>query len=391
MIGPGHIPDRAPGTEPTRSLRALVVTGSRAEFGLLKSVIRAIDAHPRLDLLVVAAGSHLISPAETYRDVKAFCTVADAVPMQIAGRSGRVEDAHALARGIDRFARAFERLNPDWVVVLGDRIEAFAAAAAAAVGGWALAHIHGGDRAEGIADESMRHAITKLANLHLPATPSSGERLVRMGEKPAHVHVVGSPAIDELEAVPPLGNASFDELGRPLAVFLMHPVGRHAEVEEAAASNALSVVRQRFGERVLALHPNHDAGREGVVRAIEQSGVRALGHLERDRFVGLLKLLSIREGVIVGNSSAGLIEAAALRVPAVNIGPRQNGREKPGSVVSCGESIESISAAMKAALAIDRASLTHPYGDGRAGERIAGLLAATDPRHTTILRKLCEY
>src|SRR5205814_7191599 len=115
----------------------------------------------------------------------------------------------ATGRGIAGFARVFEEIRPDWVVVLGDRIEAFAAASAASIGGWALAHIHGGDRAEGIADEAMRHAITKLAHLHLAATPQSGERIARMGERPAHVHVVGSPALDELGSIPALPEARY--------------------------------------------------------------------------------------------------------------------------------------------------------------------------------------
>src|SRR5205814_10141422 len=141
----------------------------------------------------------------------------------------------ATGRGIAGFARVFEEIRPDWVVVLGDRIEAFAAASAASIGGIAVAHIHGGDRAEGIADEAMRHAITKLAHLHLAATEQSAERIIRMGERPEHVLVIGSPAIDGLLAIPALADQRDEELGRPGAVFLMHPVGRADEREESAA------------------------------------------------------------------------------------------------------------------------------------------------------------
>src|SRR5438105_3875872 len=128
-------------------------------------------------------------------------------PRQTAGRTSRADEVEGVGTGVARFGRAFQRLAPDWVVVLGDRIEPFAAAAAASIGGYALAHIHGGDRAEGIADEAMRHAISKLAHLHLPATEQSRERLVRMGERPEHIHTVGSPAIDGLEAIPALTKA----------------------------------------------------------------------------------------------------------------------------------------------------------------------------------------
>lgn len=387
--------------------RVAVVTGSRAEFGLLRPVMRAVREHPRLDLIIIAAGSHLAQAGFTYRDVKAFAKelgteVADAVPMQIDGRTGRPADAEALGAGVSKFTRAFIRQGPDWVVVLGDRIEAFAAAATASVGGWALAHIHGGDRAEGVADEAMRHAITKLAHLHLAATSQSAERLVRMGEAPGSVHIVGSPAIDGLEAVAEITEAQLAQAGwtgpGPDAVFLMHPIGRSGEDEHRAAAAALGALE---GSRVLALMPNLDPGREGIVRAIEEAGrasagrVGVVAHLARDRFVGLLKRLAREGGVLVGNSSAGLIEAAALRVRVVDIGARQAGRERPGHVVHAeGEGAESIKSALAAARKLDLTNLGHPYGDGHAGERIAQVLSLVDPHdphNAGLLRKRCAY
>lgn len=387
---PSVRPGEAPEPSDPSKRRVAVVTGSRAEFGLLRPVMRAVAAHPALDLLVVAAGSHLVGPAQTYYEVKAAFPVADIVPMQTAGATTRADDAEALGRGVSRFARAFDRLGPDWVVVLGDRIEAFAAAAAASVGGHALAHVHGGDRAEGIADEAMRHAITKLAHLHLAATPQSAERIVRMGERRDAVHTVGSPAIDELNDTPPLDDAAYDELGRPDAVFLMHPIGRTPEREELTAAAALAALG---GRRVLALHPNLDAGREGIVRAIAASGLPSRPHLPRERFVGLLKrLAALPGGVLVGNSSAGLIEAAALRLPAIDIGPRQAGRERVGNVVNVPtEAPEDLRRALEQAARIDRAAIEHPYGRGDAGVRIADVLARTDPRSAGLTRKRCAY
>ncbi|MEN0019640.1 MAG: UDP-N-acetylglucosamine 2-epimerase, partial [Planctomycetota bacterium] len=142
-------------TDPARvPARIMVVTGTRAEFGLLTPVMRAVEAHPALQLQVVAAGSHLVPPALTFRDVKAVFDVVDSVPMQRPGHGTRLDDAEAVGRGMARFARTLAGHEPDWVVVLGDRIEAFAAASAASLAGVAVAHIHGGDRAEGIADEA---------------------------------------------------------------------------------------------------------------------------------------------------------------------------------------------------------------------------------------------
>ncbi len=360
--------------------------------------MHAVSARADAELVVVAAGSHLVSPALTLRDVQAEFPIFDSVPMQVAGRVGRFEDAESLARGVGRFARVFRRAEPDWIVVLGDRIEAFAAGAAASVGGWALAHIHGGDRAEGIADESMRHAISKLAHLHLAATEKSRERLVRMGEEPSRVHTVGSPAIDGLAGVPELSEARFAELGAPAVVLLTHPVGRSDEHEEAAATELVSAsLKAAGGASVLWLFPNLDPGRHGIARAMalaagREKRIKTAEHLGRAEFVGLLKRLARTGGVLVGNSSAGLIEAAALKVPVVDVGPRQRGRERPGHAVHVDvERADEIARAIAAARALDLGSLPHPYGDGRAGERIAELLSRTSPRVPGFLRKICAY
>lgn len=373
--------------------RVAIVTGSRAEFGLLTPVIRAVQAHPDLVARVVAAGSHLLPPAETWRDVAAECEIAARVEMQTPGELGRAADARAVGGGISGFAGVFESLRPDWVVVLGDRIEAFAAASAASIGGWALAHLHGGDRAEGIADEAMRHAMTKLAHLHFAATPTSAGRIVRMGEAPEFVHVVGSPAIDGLSAIAPLVDQEFMALRAPDTVFLMHPRGGTAKVEETAARRALEALQ---GRRVLCLMPNADAGREGIVRAIESSareqGWPVREHLPREKFVGLLKRLAAGGGVLVGNSSAGLIECAALKLPAVDLGPRQGGRERSENVVhDPGDDFGAIRRAVERAEALERASITHPFGDGRAGERVADRLGRADPSLESMLRKRCTY
>ncbi|MBL8964269.1 MAG: UDP-N-acetylglucosamine 2-epimerase (hydrolyzing) [Phycisphaeraceae bacterium] len=375
--------------------KALVVTGSRAEFGLLRPVMRAIDAHPGLELLVIAAGSHLISPGLTYDDVKRDFSIADSVPMQVAGRVGRPDDAEAVGRGISRFTRSFTGLDPDWVVVLGDRIEAFAAAAAAAIGGWPVAHLHGGDRAEGVHDEALRHAITKLAHLHLPATAQSAQRIIRMGEPESRVRIIGSPAVDELDAIEPLSDAEYASLGSPTVLMLMHPVGRHDEAEEWSAEAVIEALR-RVGRHpaAIALHPNHDPGRRGVLRAI-QAGFdpgRVLSHLPRDRFVGLLKRIRDAGGFIIGNSSSGLIESAALRLPAVDVGERQAGRERPSNVVHAQDGDhDAIAAAIQAATALDRSTITHPYGPGDAGRKAADTLASVDPRSPGLLRKHNAY
>ncbi len=338
-----------------------VVTGTRAEFGLLASVMHAIEAHPKLRLRAVVTGTHLT--AGTWRDVRDAGFALDAkVPMQRKGVTGRAADVAALGRGVRGLGETFENMKPDAVLVLGDRIEAFAAACAASIGGTLVAHVHGGDRAEGVADEAMRHAISKLAHLHFPATAQSRRRLIRMGEDPAHIFNLGSPAIDALRDMTPATDA-------PELIVMQHPIGA-SEAQEAKWMRGTLAATKGYSRIVLM--PNHDPGRAGIVRAIGQHAkADAVEHLPRERFLSLLAGAK----AIVGNSSAGLIEAAALRVPCVNLGPRQAGRESPGSVVDGEYGRAAVSAALKQALRINRRTLRHPYGRGDSGVRIAAVLA----------------
>ncbi len=349
-----------------------VVTGSRAESGLLLSTMRAVRAHPRLNLVVVVSGMHLVSGS--WRDIKSAGFTIDAkVSMQVKGKSGRSADVAALGKGITGFGQTFDRIKPDVVLVLGDRIEVLAAASAASVGGYRLAHIHGGDRAEGVADEAIRHAVSKLAHLHLPATAQSKRRLARMGEQPHHIHHVGSPAIDGLGLVEPANDA-------PELIVMQHPVGE-SDKQESAWMRATLLATKPY--KRLVLMPNRDPGSDGIRRAIAGLRVQAIDHLPRQRFLSLLKGAK----AIVGNSSAGLIEAAGMRTSCVNVGPRQNGREKPGNVIDCAYGRGPISAAIRKALRLDLRRLHHPYGNGTAGGQIANLLATIDLRAIPIRKQ----
>ncbi|HRP62810.1 MAG TPA: UDP-N-acetylglucosamine 2-epimerase [Phycisphaerales bacterium] len=369
-----------------------VVTGTRAEFGLLRSVMRAVRDHPGLRLQVVATGTHLLTSPDgtrTLDEIQVEFDVNATVPMQVEGQTGRLADAAALGRGIAGFASLFAETHPDVVVVLGDRIEAFAAAAAASVGGIRVAHIHGGDRAAGIADEAMRHAITKLSHIHFAATARSTERLLYLGEMPLHVHLVGSPAVDDLASISPLTEDEYRKLDQPQIVYLLHPEDVSSDEEFTRAQRLLKQCA-RIG-RTLALHPNHDPGREHVLRAIQETPeVKAVAHLPREKFIGLLR----RAKVIVGNSSAGLIECAALGVPCVNVGVRQAGRETPRTVTSIvnwdfGDIGLAIERAVQQIRTPDdaAAALRQPYGDGHAGQKIAEVLATFDTRHYPLSKR----
>ena len=360
--------------------RVAVVTGTRAEWGLLRPVCDAIRAERGLSLHFLAGGAHLLAPARTIDEVRAYAPALVEFPMQVAGETGRNADARAVGRGIAAIADILAVLAPDIVVVLGDRIEAFAAASAAAIGGIRVAHIHGGDRAEGVADESMRHAITKLAHVHFPASAESAHRILALGEQPETVHLVGSPSIDGLAAITPLDDARYAALGAPEFVFLMHPCGRSDETEHDDAAAALDAAIARG--RVLALAPNSDPGRAGIARAIAErcGSMRIAEHLPRADFVALLRRPEIR--ALVGNSSAGIIEASALGARVIDIGRRQRGRERAGNVVQCAVAEPAELAEAFSALARGVDGAVHPYGDGAAGPRIARVLAELDPaRH----------
>ena len=352
--------------------RILVLTGTRAEYGLLRSVIEAIQ-HPSLQLNLVVTGTHLLPPAFTEREVAAAFPIAARLEAQRAGETGHLADVTALGRLISGMPSVFQQLAPEVVVVLGDRLEAFGGAVSASLAGIHVAHLHGGDRAEGIADEALRHAISKLAHLHFPATETSAERLRTMGESPAHIHIVGSPALDDLADCPVLDDETFRTFGMPNAVMLFHPTGYADEVEEA---RALTIIKslQEFGP-LLALHPNHDPGRQGIMRAIESSGILHVPHLSRPQFIGLLR----RVKVLVGNSSAGLIECAALGLPVVNIGSRQNGRERAANVIDCKDgSLAGLQIAARNAINRGHCPIEHPFGHGQTGIRVAEQLATID-------------
>jgi UDP-hydrolysing UDP-N-acetyl-D-glucosamine 2-epimerase len=377
----------------------MAVTGSRAEFGLLRPVFDAIAAHDELGLHVVVAGAHLLPPAETWREVGDRYDVRATVRMQRDDETGHAADAAALGRGVTGFAEAIADIEPAWVLLLGDRVEAFAAAAAAAIAGVPVAHIHGGDRAEGVVDESMRHAISKLAHLHLAASVSSAERLVRMGEEPGRVHVVGSPAADGVRDVKP---RVLDELDETFTVLVqLHPCGLSHDEERGWAEATMSAVRAtlRQDERAAVLEPNHDPGCEAMRAALSRSvetdeRLAMIGHSPHAWFRGQLRWLGEHGGAMVGNSSAGLIEAPMLGCPSVNVGPRQAGRETPRGVLTVEHrDADEIAAAISAARTVDVDPSDHPYGDGRAGERIAALLAdaTLDPSSPTLLRKRNTY
>lgn len=372
------------------------VTGTRAEFGLMRSTLRALQAHPGVRLQLIVTGMHL--HAAHGRSIDTVLDEGwrpDAVVPWSAGH-GPVAVADQTGVAMSRLARELGRLKTDVVLVVGDRVEAFAAAAAGHLARRVVAHVHGGDRAEGQIDDSLRHAITKLAHVHFPATPASARRLQRLGEDPWRIHRVGSPGLDGLRehaAGPDRLYERFPRLARRrFALIALHPVEADPALEERHAELVLSAVLAARVEQTVVIYPNNDPGSRGIIRCWrrrEGELTERVKDLPRGLFLGLLR----DAAVLVGNSSSGIIEAASFGTPVVDIGPRQAGRERSGNVVGVTYDAGSIRDAVARAWNNGRPTRwrgRNVYGGAGAGARIAGLLG-TIPLDERLRRKLIVY
>jgi GDP/UDP-N,N'-diacetylbacillosamine 2-epimerase (hydrolysing) len=362
--------------------RICFVTGTRAELGLMRSVLESIRPDRRLRLQIVATGMHL--SARHGRTIATFA--ADAVA---PWRGGSL--AAATGNAVAALAGTFTRMRPDVVLVVGDRVEALAAALAAHLRGIPVAHVHGGDRALGQVDDCLRHAISKLSHIHFPATPQSARRLRRMGEDAWRIHRVGSPGLDEIDGIaaplpPGLARHRF-------ALVLLHPVDADESVEFRRAKMVLDALVRCGIDRVVIIYPNNDPGCGGIMRCwrMHARGERFVVHrnVVRGVFLGLLR----EAAMLVGNSSSGIIEAASFATPVVDIGPRQNGRERSGNGVNVPYQPARIAAAIRRIWRGGRPvrrPCANIYGVGGAGRKIAQILAGLkiDRR---LLRKIISY
>lgn len=360
--------------------RICYLTGTRADFGLMTSTLRAVSHDSRLSLQLLVTGMHL-SPlyGSTVTEIEAEgFEIAARIPVESGDTSaaGMVMNLAQILKGL---VPVLESSRPDLLVLLGDRGEMLAGAIAAIHLGIAVAHLHGGERS-GTVDEPVRHAISKLAHLHLVATEEAKDRLVRMGELESSVHVVGAPGIDGLLAIPRFERAAmcqklgFDAL-RPIGLFVFHPVLQEAQ---DAARQVRESLLAADGMQVLALMPNSDAGGDAVRNELKESAaagrLKLLTHLPRDEYISWLACCD----VLFGNSSSGIIEAASFGTPVVNIGTRQNLRERNTNVRDVPATLNDVRAALTEALKNGRLVRANVYGDGQAGRRIVELLATAN-------------
>lgn len=373
-----------------------VFTGNRAEYGLQYPILKAIDAHPALEYRLIVSGAHLDSDfGRTLEEIErdGFTVSAEAkIEME---HDTRTSTALAIASGVASVARALQTLKPDLLVVYADRFEGFAAVIAGTQMNIPTAHVEGGDLTEGGAlDDSVRHAMTKLAHLHFTTNQQATNRVLAMGEEPSRVHTVGFPAIDlirEGRFAKPAEVA--DRLGldpdRPVVLFTQHSVT--TEFERAAAQLCPSLAAldrlAAEGAQVIVTYPNNDAGGRSLIAELaawrHADNVQVRRSLGRYLYHGVLALARdpARRVVCAGNSSSGIKETPAFFCPTVNIGSRQKGRLRADNVIDVDYDAEAIYAAIRRGLvdtafrASCRAS-TNPYGLGEAGQKIADVLAS---------------
>jgi UDP-hydrolysing UDP-N-acetyl-D-glucosamine 2-epimerase len=370
-----------------------VVVGSRANYSSIKSAMRAVRDHPGLTLQLVVGASALLDRYGTVVDVierdgfepdeKVFMLIEGETPGTMAKSTGL---------GLLELPTAFGRLEPDVVITVGDRFETMSTALAATYMNIPLAHTMGGE-VSGNIDESIRHAVTKFAHVHFPSSQDAADRIIRMGEDPSTVHVVGCPRMDLVAEVLADGSNGLSQLfdfgvggsfdrDQPFLVVSQHPVTTEYGHGEEQITETLQAVKE-LGLPAVVLWPNADAGSEDIARGIrkfrefeDDSRLHFFKNLPTDDYIKLMG----KTACLVGNSSSAIREGSFAGTPAVNVGTRQEGRERGSNVIDVGYDRRAIADAVRQQLGHGRYDSEPIYGDGHAGERIADVLARCEFR-----------
>lgn len=362
-----------------------VVTGTRAEYGLLKLIIQKIDESKALKLSLLVTGMHLLKKyGETIKIIKKDgIPIAKIIPMYEKGKN-KVDDlGKALGNAVINFTKALSELNPDILLVLGDRYEPLSAVLAASTLNIPIAHIHGGDRAFlGQVDEQIRHAITKFANIHFPVSPKSAERIKLLGEEDWRIYMVGSPGIDMIYKEKLFNKKEVcKELGleakEKIVLCVLHPYT--FEWKESGNQMALLLkILKEFNLQTIILYPNNDPGSDLIIKEIKTYEgfpiFKVFKNLDRKIYLSLLKNIDL----LIGNSSGGIIESPIFHLPVVNIGDRNRGRETGENVINVpyeySEIVNAINKGLSENFKHFCKNVKNPYGDGKTAERIVKTL-----------------
>jgi GDP/UDP-N,N'-diacetylbacillosamine 2-epimerase (hydrolysing) len=363
------------------SRKICVVTGTRAEYGLLRWVMQGIKDDPTLTLQVIATGMHL-SPefGLTWRELERDGFAIDHKVEMLTSSDTTVGIAKSMGLGMIGFADALQALKPDLVLVLGDRFEIFAAVSSALVARIPVAHVHGGEATEGLIDEAIRHSITKMSHLHFVAAEEYKRRVIQLGEQPDSVHLVGGVGIDNIKRLPLLSRveleASLDfSLGAKSLLVTFHPVTLETATAEDQMAELLAALADLKDTQLIFTLPNADTDGRALIAMLQKfvathANARAFTSLGQLRY---LSTVAFVDGV-VGNSSSGLAEVPSFSKGTINIGDRQRGRLMANSVINCDPERSSIEAALRTlyshSFQASLATVQNPYGDGGASEKI---------------------
>lgn len=370
--------------------RICIVTGTRADYGLLYWLMHEVREDPALHLQIVATGMHL-SPefGLTYQEIENDGFTIDETVEMLLSSDSPVGIAKSIGVGTMGFADALARLEPDMVVLLGDRFEILAAAQAALVARIPIAHIHGGETTEGAIDESIRHAVTKMAHLHFVSAAPFRRRVIQLGENPDRVFEVGAPGLDYIRQLnlldrEALGQSIGFKIEAPTFIITYHPATLQDRPPVESVEEILRALDHFPKARLIFTKCNADTRGRAINERIEeyvaQNQSRACVHtsLGQQRYLSALHHVDL----MIGNSSSGLIEAPAIPVPTVNIGDRQKGRLKGESVIDCAENEAAITEAIRYGLSESLREKVQeaesPYGDGYAAPRICNRLKSID-------------
>jgi GDP/UDP-N,N'-diacetylbacillosamine 2-epimerase (hydrolysing) len=372
------------------SRKICVVTGTRAEFGLLRWLMQEIEASDALTLQVIATGMHL-SPefGSTYREIEQAGFNIDAKVEMLLSADTASAVTKSMGLGLIGYADAYTRLAPDLVVLLGDRFEIFAAAAAAMIAGIPIAHLHGGETTEGAFDEAIRHSITKMSHLHFVAAEDYRRRVIQLGEQPQKVFLVGGLGIDAIKRIKLLDRKSLEEsmgfkFGPRNLLITFHPVTLDSQSnsrEQMAA--VLAALDELEDTHLIFTMPNADTGGRELATmvndfVVSHNNARVYTSLGQLRYLSCMKYVD----VVVGNSSSGLAEAPSMGIATINIGDRQKGRLSASSVINCEPTLhdmrEALSTVFSPSFQSKVKSTKNPYGSGGASEKIVEVIKNYD-------------
>ena len=380
--------------------KVTIVTGTRADYGRLKPIMQEIEQSKTLELSTIVAGMHLIPEhGFTFNEILKDGFKIDArVDMHVSGDSGATM-SKSLGLGIIGMTQAIEQISPDVILVLGDRGEALAATIAGAHMNIPVAHIHGGE-VTGTIDESLRHAITKFSHIHFAATESSKNRIIKMGENKDYVFNTGSPGLDTIlnrEFSPK--ETIFSEFNlnpnKKLIMLAQHPVTSERDFAAEQIKETLLAIKELKIQTII-IYPNADAGGNSMIEIIKDyeclDFVQAFSNISYEKYLNLLR----HADIMVGNSSSAIMEAPSFGVPAVNVGTRQQGRERGDNIVDAGHDKNDIVKAILYGLENEEfynktAEKYNPYGDGKTSKKIVEILSEIDLENQNLSQKKICY